>query len=447
MIMINNYDDIVRYLFKEFGLMPESLGKKVIENSILSSMKQHSISDSNVFLAKLISGAIDKQTLIEEITVPETWFFRDFETFKFLKERINKKNNTKINERISFLSAPCATGEEAYSIAIQLLEVGLIPDSFSITALDISEKSIKFAKEGIYSKSSFRIEIDYLKKYFTEDNDKLLINDRIKKLVDFRCENLISNDFLNSYDNFDYIFCKNVLIYLNESARQKVLFNLDKKLKKDGIIFSGHSEFMIFQNYGFQAINYPGAYAFSKKLNIPILKKIRDSNVNKIHNISQNKEVIKNSEKQKQNLSGKILIKKEISNKGADDKAINSLNKTENKEISNTINCNSIELIRNYANQSKFEEAMEMCSEMIKKNTINDEVYFLVGLIYEAQNKLDLSEQNYNKALYLNPNHYEAVVHLSLIYEKQGNIKQASLFKERAIKIYLKQMNNQNGKN
>jgi len=445
--MINNYDDIVRYLFKEFGLMPESLGKKVIENSILSSMKQHSISDSNVFLAKLISGAIDKQTLIEEITVPETWFFRDFETFKFLKERINKKNNTKINERISFLSAPCATGEEAYSIAIQLLEVGLIPDSFSITALDISEKSIKFAKEGIYSKSSFRIEIDYLKKYFTEDNDKLLINDRIKKLVDFRCENLISNDFLNSYDNFDYIFCKNVLIYLNESARQKVLFNLDKKLKKDGIIFSGHSEFMIFQNYGFQAINYPGAYAFSKKLNIPILKKIRDSNVNKIHNISQNKEVIKNSEKQKQNLSGKILIKKEISNKGADDKAINSLNKTENKEISNTINCNSIELIRNYANQSKFEEAMEMCSEMIKKNTINDEVYFLVGLIYEAQNKLDLSEQNYNKALYLNPNHYEAVVHLSLIYEKQGNIKQASLFKERAIKIYLKQMNNQNGKN
>jgi len=445
--MINNYDDIVRYLFKEFGLMPESLGKKVIENSILSSMKQHSISDSNVFLAKLISGAIDKQTLIEEITVPETWFFRDFETFKFLKERINKKNDTKINERISFLSAPCATGEEAYSIAIQLLEVGLIPDSFSITALDISEKSIKFAKEGIYSKSSFRIEIDYLKKYFTEDNDKLLINDRIKKLVDFRCENLISNDFLNSYDNFDYIFCKNVLIYLNESARQKVLFNLDKKLKKDGIIFSGHSEFMIFQNYGFQAINYPGAYAFSKKLNIPILKKIRDSNVNKIHNISQNKEVIKNSEKQKQNLSGKILIKKEISNKGADDKAINSLNKTENKEISNTINCNSIELIRNYANQSKFEEAMEMCSEMIKKNTINDEVYFLVGLIYEAQNKLDLSEQNYNKALYLNPNHYEAVVHLSLIYEKQGNIKQASLFKERAIKIYLKQMNNQNGKN
>nr|HPI20117.1 tetratricopeptide repeat protein [Candidatus Kapabacteria bacterium] len=69
-------------------------------------------------------------------------------------------------------------------------------------------------------------------------------------------------------------------------------------------------------------------------------------------------------------------------------------------------------------------------------------VYFLVGLIYEAQNKLDLSEQNYNKALYLNPNHYEAVVHLSLIYEKQGNIKQASLFKERAIKIHSKQMNN-----
>ncbi|HPO63113.1 MAG TPA: CheR family methyltransferase, partial [Candidatus Kapabacteria bacterium] len=395
-----------------------------------------------VFLAKLISGAINKQTIIEEITVPETWFFRDFETFNFLKERINKKNHTTNNEKISFLSAPCATGEEAYSIAIQLLEAGLIPDSFSITALDISEKSLQFAKEGIYSKSSFRIEIDFLKKYFTEDNGKLLISDRIKKLVQFRCENLISNDFLNSYDNFDYIFCKNVLIYLNESARQKVLFNLDKKLKKDGIIFSGHSEFMIFQNYGFQPINYPGAYAFTKKSNIPILKKIHDSSVNKTYNISQNKEIFKNSERQKQNLYGKSIIKKEISNKSADDEAINSLNITEKQEISNSISNNSIELIRNYANQSKFEEAMEICSEMINKNSINDEVYFLVGLIYEAQNKLDLSEQNYNKALYLNPNHYEAVVHLSLIYEKQGNIKQASLFKERAIKIHSKQMNN-----
>ena len=199
MKMISNYDDIVRYLFKEFGLLPESLGKKVIENSILSSMKQHSISDSNVFLAKLISGAIDRQTIVEEITVPETWFFRDIDTFIFFKESINKRIRMNNNDKISILSAPCATGEEAYSIAIQLLEAGILPNSFSITALDISKKYLQLAKEGIYTKTSFRFEIDFLKKYFTEENGKLLINNKIKNLINFRCENLISNDFFNSF--------------------------------------------------------------------------------------------------------------------------------------------------------------------------------------------------------------------------------------------------------
>ncbi len=447
MKMISNYDDIVRYLFKEFGLMPESLGRKVIENSILNSMKQHSISDSNVLLAKLISGAIDKQTIIEEITVPETWFFRDYETFIFLKENINKRLSEKYNYKMSILSAPCATGEEAYSIAMQLLEVGLNSDSFSITALDISEKSLQLAKEGVYSKSSFRVELDFLKKYFYEDNGKLAITDKIKKLVQFKCENLISNDFLNSSDYFDYIFCKNVLIYLNESARQKVLFNLDKKLKKDGIIFSGHSEFMIFHNYGFQPINHTGAYAFVKKKQVVAVKKVIDSSLkdkayNPIEEYARKKPAFSNRVEQK----NEIQKSKHLNNTYGDD-SVSIDNEFEKQSNSNEIKENSIEIIRNYANQSKFDEALNMCMDLINKNSINDEVYFLVGLIYEAQNKFDLSEQNYNKALYLNPNHYEAVVHLGLIYEKKGNTKQASLFKERAIKIHSRKMNNQNGKN
>jgi len=129
------------------------------------------------------------------------------------------------------------------------------------------------------------------------------------------------------------------------------------------------------------------------------------------------------------------------------DDSVSIDNEFEKQSNSNEIKENSIEIIRNYANQSKFDEALNMCMDLINKNSINDEVYFLVGLIYEAQNKFDLSEQNYNKALYLNPNHYEAVVHLGLIYEKKGNTKQASLFKERAIKIHSRKMNNQNGKN
>ncbi len=447
MKMISNYDDIVRYLFNEFGLMPESLGKKVIENSILSSMKQHSINDSNVFLAKLISGAIDRQTIVEEITVPETWFFRDIDTFIFFKESINKRIRMNNNDKISILSAPCATGEEAYSIAIQLLEAGILPNSFSITALDISKKYLQLAKEGIYTKTSFRFEIDFLKKYFTEENGKLLINNKIKNLINFRCENLISNDFFNSLEFFDYIFCKNVLIYLNENARQKVLHNLDKKLKKDGIIFSGHSEFMIFQNYGFQAINFPGAYAFSKQQQKPTKKLVE--NPNNFQNLIQNKGFIKDNEKKKLIFSKKDILKKEIEKINLIDERLDNIVNTEKeeskKQIISDVTNNIVEIIQSYANQSKFDEALIMCMDLINKNTINDEVYFLVGLIYEAQNKFDLSEQNYNKALYLNPNHYEAVVHLSLIYEKQGNTKQATLFKDRAIKIHSKKMNNQNG--
>ena len=204
---------------------------------------------------------IEVDLFLDKFTINYTYFFRNlnvFENFeKFIKIYVknHKKNILKI------WSAPCATGDEPFTIALILdnLKKNNInfPD-FQIFASDIDTNALKIAKEGIYGEYAVHeMPEHYLNTYFskeiTELGPKYTLCKEIKDRVEFIQEDIINGH--NKNNIYDVIFCRNFFIYINLSARKNLLKNLDKKIHDGGLLILGGSENIPRENSTFNIIS------------------------------------------------------------------------------------------------------------------------------------------------------------------------------------------------
>jgi len=184
------------------------------------------------------------QALLDALVVPETWFFRDRQTFALLAALARERHT----HPIRILSAACATGEEPYSIAMTLLDAGIAPERFEIDAVDVSTRAIEAARRAVYGKSSFREGPPNA--YFTVDEDGARLAAEVARLVRFLHGNLVDRTLLAGEEIYDFVFCRNVLIYLSAGARKVVFENLKRLLKRDGVLFTGPAELAAFVTEG-----------------------------------------------------------------------------------------------------------------------------------------------------------------------------------------------------
>src|SRR6266446_6784075 len=120
-------------------------------------MAARGVTDRAAFAERLENSSEDLQALVEQIVVPETWFFRDVQPFRFVGRWVATEAARSGPERVfRVLSIPCSTGEEPYSIAMSLLDRGVPAGSFTIDAADVSRRSLAHARAGRYGKRSFR---------------------------------------------------------------------------------------------------------------------------------------------------------------------------------------------------------------------------------------------------------------------------------------------------
>lgn len=408
--MTNTYRNIIQLIVDEMGLDPNSLGDisiKTCIKSLLNSMDN--ISEDELYKELLTDHSIMTK-LIEEIKVPETWFFRENEAFRYLEkyaiEFLSKNKYSKLN----ILSAPCSSGEEPYSIAITLHNLGFTNEQYRICAVDISNANIEKAKNGIFTKSSVRnLDKNEIDKYFVNENNKYILKNNIKNSnIEFRNLNLIKELHKFKNEEFDVIFFKNLLIYLNEKSRQYVLSHIKRILKKDGILFVGVSELNFFINNNFEAINHNLAFACKPKQKI----------------IEQKKIIKKNIEYTSKSIS-KIAHSKSISNQ--------ILNNTPILERYNEIKISNIKKMMDLGN---YIEAEKEIDEYIKRNMNNFELYFNKGLIKYVNRLYDLAKEFFLKSIYLEPNNYDALIYLSLIEKELGANDRAEMYRLRAEKVF-----------
>lgn len=414
-----DFDDILKYLNDEIGLNIDSIGILSISRGISTTMGDYGITDSNEFNRIVRHDSKIFGRLIENIKVPETWFFRDSECFRYLSAFIKEKGNELTALKpLRILSAPCSTGEEPYSAVMVALESGLKSDLFGVDGIDISRESIKIAKEGVYRKSSFRYNYDnLLDKYFSPIGNNFELDDLVKKSVNFLEGNIVKGIYADTYQKYDIIFCKNLLIYLNDEARKSVLENIKKLLKNDGIVLVGLSEINYFTRNGFEQIKYDLAFAC----------RLRNTNFNSDYMPVKIEEIKSDPRIQKYKPKNEI--------RETNDSLKIEKNLVPIKDLEERFTIDNLKIL---ANTGNFREAEVICNTLLTLYNDDVDVLYYMGLIQNALKNTELALNYFNKVVYLNPDHYESLIHISLIYDSMGNINQSELHKMRAEKVFLK---------
>lgn len=413
---MTNYQEIMQLISAETGLNIDSIGLQSIVHGISQSMKKLGITDSRIYTELLQQQNNLLSDLIEEIKVPETWFFRDEECFNYLNtEIVNNFSNYSPSNPLRILSAPTSTGEEAYSVVMLAFDCGLSADSIQVVGCDISENSLKIAKKKLYRKVSFRNSFyGFQDKYFTFVDGQFKISDRVAEVPVFAKDNLVKNEFLSNESKFDYIFCKNLLIYLNDEARNKVLSNIIKLLKDDGSLLVGLSEINYFTRNGFEQIKHNMAFACKKSIQ-------QNEDCSKSANITTPSKSTLRVSRHNQKIKPAREIRTHLKNE------INSISQP-----------STIDRVKKMADTGDFVGAERICTMILQDDYSNSEALYYMGLIQNALQKFGNALDYFNKVIYLNPNHYESLVHISLLYEAVGDFDRATLYKSRAERSYVK---------
>jgi chemotaxis protein methyltransferase CheR len=243
------YDKYVKLIYKKTGIHYEYNKKYFVQKRIekrAEMLEIGSLSEYFVML-KFAEDSQEFDQLINDLTVNETYFFRDFPQLRNFAEDVLpifvKENEGR--RKIKIWSAACSTGEEPYTLSIILQEMLDSYDKWEvqIIASDINTEVLQFARMGIYESRSIKdVPLEYLEKYFTRRHDKYLINLNVRKPVIFKRINLMDEDEMSNITGCDFIFCRNCLIYFNDESRKEVLANFYKSLNPSGFIFLGHSE-------------------------------------------------------------------------------------------------------------------------------------------------------------------------------------------------------------
>ena len=419
--------EIENLLRKKIGFDANIIGSRKIVKAVETRCAICGVSNVNDYLQILHTSNQEFDELVELLVVPETWFFRDTQPYHALTNYIRSQWLHKPqNSKLRLLSVPCSTGEEPYSLAMTLLDLGLQPTQFHIDAVDISKTSLAKAKKGIYSRNSFRCQnLEFQTRYFNPIDKEHQICDQVRNTVSFSQGNLLDSQFLLNRQSYNVIFCRNVLIYFDSLSRKITLKSLNRLLKPEGIIFVGASETGELANVGLEIIRLNGVFVGQKKVANTAAINLNYSSVDD-HQPKENKKDLtpKNTSLE---ISPIILTNTRISNNQ------NPENQDKSQQLPKpTARLDEqLDTIRNLADEGNLTEAVSKCQGYLYENSTNAEAYVLLGQVYQAQ-RLELeAEKCFQKAIYLDPKNSEALLHLTLIREEKGDIATANILRQR----------------
>jgi len=269
-----DFEQLRDYIYNLCGIYFQASKKYFLESRLTRRMEASGVKTHAEYYQLLRSprGVGELKFLLDEITTNETCFFRNppqlnaLET-KLLPEIVATKNKMGFR-KLRIWSAASSSGEEAYTLAMILLEKRgtLLKDwIIEIIGTDINETVIAQAKEGVFSAYSVRNMPDFYKrKYITEDNGKFILAPEVKKFVTFNKLNLYEDAKMIFMKSFDIIFCANVLIYFDVASKSKVVQHFYNNLQPYGYFFVGQSESLHGINDKFKTVHFPGGFAYNK---------------------------------------------------------------------------------------------------------------------------------------------------------------------------------------
>jgi len=248
-------DDEVRrlceFLYRKTGMMFAEEKRYYINRRLAERMAATESTSFPVYFATLRADSDNEiEHLINSFTVNETYFYREDHQFRCLTSTLLEviAPKKKAGEPIRIWSVPCSTGEEAYSIAIWLLENWDKVDRYEIEIVgsDIDTTALRAAETGTYGERSLiRLSKDLVTRYFTRlDDGRYRILPELTSTIQFTRANIVDSAQTGVHQNFDVIFCRNILMYFDDTSRRLAAENLYESLRPGGFMCLGHTESM-----------------------------------------------------------------------------------------------------------------------------------------------------------------------------------------------------------
>jgi chemotaxis protein methyltransferase CheR len=239
------------FFYQRTGIFFEDNKRYFVDKRLMQriSETQHKSFRSYFTYLRFQSSEDELQTIINALTINETYFFRETAQLDSLvSEVLDEISANRPGEMLRIWSMPCSSGEEPYSIVLYLLEKwpGLEHVDIEIVGSDIDTQILNRASEGIFSERSVKnLSEDMLDKYFKPLSDgRYQIIDDIRQSVRFTNVNLSIRKQVQSIGPVDVIFCRNLLIYFDDESRRQAAEQFYDLLNPGGVVFLGHSESM-----------------------------------------------------------------------------------------------------------------------------------------------------------------------------------------------------------
>ena len=218
-------------------------------------------------------GPRELEEALELVTTHETYFFREEYQLRAFREEVVPRLRQLVGSRrrLSIWSAGCSTGEEAYTVAMLLVHGGL-PFGWEarVFGTDLSRRCVTAARRAIYGGAAFRcVPFEFRHRYFVEAADGTAVAPSVRAMCSFAQLNLLDRDRLEVVGRVDAVFCRNVLIYLDQEARRRVLDNVYECLLPGGFLMLGHSESLLHVPSGFEPVRLRDDLVYRKPEGAP----------------------------------------------------------------------------------------------------------------------------------------------------------------------------------
>lgn len=389
------WDQVAQLLEERIGLDAQTVGRQLIETAVRRRVAALGLDGPAAYPEQLQSAADEVAALVEEVVIPESWFFRDGRPFVRLQE-FARATATPV---FRVLSIPCAGGEEAYSIALALREAGLEAARLRIDAVDVSARLIAQARQGLFRRNALRGEhvTAYLRS-FRERPDGWELDPQVRDLVRFSRGNLLDPDLLRGEPAYDVIFCRNLLIYLTDAARQRALANLDRLLAPGGVLFVGHAEAVGLLQPRFIPDGDRGSFALRRAPAAALPPPVPTPPARPT-----------------------VPVRARTAPRAAEPPAPTVPAETD-----------LLGRAERLANAKQHAEASRLCEQALCEQGPSARAFGLLGMIDLATGATDRAEANLLKAVYLDPAAADALLALALISQGRGDDAAAERYRGRA---------------
>jgi chemotaxis protein methyltransferase WspC len=385
---------VIELLRERIGLDPDSLGSGVLPRAVESQMRALGLTTAAEYAARLVEDGKAFQTLVDAVTVPETWFFRGGEVFAFLVRHIAETvQRQPAGEPYRILSVPCSTGEEPYTLALALVEAGVPSSAWRIEGVDLNARLVARAQQGRFGDFSFRQTAPELRRrYFRPMDGSWELAPAIRSLVGFTQGNLLAPLFLAGEEPFDLVFCRNLLIYLHAAARRRTLDTLDRLLAPQGLLCMGHAEPLDLLDSRFERIGPEGAFLYHRP-------------------------AVRASDPQPAAVASPRREPASLSHGGS--------------RSSPPVPVDLLAQARQHADAGRLDAALAICQVHLNRWGPSPDLFGLMGVLHQARQEKAEAAQCFQRALYLEPAHYESLTHLMLLCQEQGDHRQAERLRRR----------------